>query len=106
MTHASAEEKLKQLAFLVQSTERERLLQTLRTDLKHSGWQNKVSIVCREAINQAGGVDHINMKDLVNAVTPKARELVPAEIKIKMLNNIQKSIEEKLNSKNKWDSIS
>ncbi|OTF73145.1 Enhancer of yellow 2 transcription factor-like protein, partial [Euroglyphus maynei] len=74
--------------YLVESGERDRLVQILNDKLKSCDWHHKVSVCCRELLTECG-VDNINFDTLVENITPKATEMVPNDIKREMANIIR-----------------
>ncbi|KAK3707987.1 hypothetical protein QZH41_010726, partial [Actinostola sp. cb2023] len=57
---------------LVESGERERLKELLRTKLIECGWRDQLKEHCKEIIKQKG-LDNITVEDLVKKITPKGR---------------------------------
>lgn len=55
--------------------------------LQESGWTDKVRLMCREEITKTNGV--ITVDNLVEKVTPKARNQIPDEIKAEMIVKIK-----------------
>jgi len=74
---------------LAESGERERLKDLLRSKLVESGWRDAMKAYCREIIKQRGA-DSITAEDLVQEITPKGREEVPAAVKQEALQRIRK----------------
>ncbi|XP_046853126.1 transcription and mRNA export factor ENY2-2-like [Xenia sp. Carnegie-2017] len=73
---------------LDENFERERLMELLRTRLKECGWREKLAQECKDIIKEKG-LDKVTVDDLVNEVTPKARETVPDEVKRELLERIR-----------------
>ncbi|KAH7639524.1 hypothetical protein DERF_005441 [Dermatophagoides farinae] len=82
--------------YLVESGERDRLVQILNDKLKACDWQHKVTICCRELLSEIG-VDNITVDAFVERITPKAKDLVPNDVKHEMVNIIQTTLEKKFN---------
>ncbi|KAK2147831.1 hypothetical protein LSH36_532g04054 [Paralvinella palmiformis] len=57
---------------LVESGERERLMELLRTRLIECGWRDQLKAYCKEIVRQKG-LEHVTVDDLVNEITPKGR---------------------------------
>jgi len=73
---------------LVESGERERLKELLRTRLIECGWRDKLRSHCKEVIKQKG-LENVTVDDLVAEITPQGRALVPDEVKRDMLQRIR-----------------
>lgn len=73
---------------LIESGERDRLKELLRTRLIECGWKDQLKAYCKEIIREKG-VENVSVDDLVAAVTPKARATVPDIIKRELLNQIK-----------------
>jgi len=73
---------------LVESGERERLKELLRTQLVECGWRDQLKQHCKEVVKQKG-LEHITVDDLVAEITPKGRELVPDQVKKELLQRIR-----------------
>lgn len=56
-------------------------------DLIHSGWDDKVRLLCRNEIAKQNGL--ITVDNLVEKVTPQARKEIPDEIKREMIQKIK-----------------
>jgi enhancer of yellow 2 transcription factor len=57
---------------LIESGEKERLQEYLRTRLVESGWKDQLKEHCKEVVRQKG-LDRVTVDDLVGEITPKAR---------------------------------
>ncbi|EDO41625.1 predicted protein [Nematostella vectensis] len=79
---------------LVESGERERLKELLRTKLIECGWRDQLKDYCKEIIKQKG-LDNVTVEDLVKTITPKGRALVPDEVKRELLQRIRQFLAEK-----------
>ncbi|CAB4000805.1 transcription and mRNA export factor ENY2 [Paramuricea clavata] len=73
---------------LNENFERERLMELLRTRLKECGWRDKLTQECKDIIREKG-LDKVTVDDLVTEITPKAREMVPDEVKRELLERIR-----------------
>merc|ERR1712193_5345 len=73
---------------LVETGERERLKELLRTQLAECGWRDQLKQHCKQVV-KAKGLEHITVDDLVTEITPKGRELVPAQVKKELLQRIR-----------------
>lgn len=74
---------------------RGQLSQILRTKLIECGWRGKVTSLCRESIHKHG-IDHVNLKQVINDVSEQAKEMVPQDIKDQLLEKIN-TPDDKLN---------
>lgn len=72
---------------LILKNERPFLKDNLLQLLKESGWVDMVRLICREEITKANGL--ISVDNLVERVTPKARQKIPDEIKAEMIIKIK-----------------
>lgn len=73
---------------LIESGERERLVQLLQTRLLECGWRDQVVANCKEVVREKG-IDNITVDTLVDHVTPKARADVPDNVKRELLQRIK-----------------
>jgi enhancer of yellow 2 transcription factor len=73
---------------LIESGERERLKDLLRTRLTDSGWREQLKAHCKEIVRQKG-LENITVDDLVLEVTPYARSIVPDDVKKELLTRIR-----------------
>ncbi|XP_002734714.1 transcription and mRNA export factor ENY2 [Saccoglossus kowalevskii] len=73
---------------LVETGEKERLKELLRTKLIECGWRDQLKAYCKEVVRQKG-LEHITVDDLVAEITPKGRALVPDSVKKELLQRIR-----------------
>ncbi|XP_077982560.1 transcription and mRNA export factor ENY2 [Glandiceps talaboti] len=73
---------------LVETGEKERLKELLRTKLIECGWRDQLKAYCKEVVRQKG-LEHITVDDLVAEITPKGRALVPDSVKKDLLQRIR-----------------
>ncbi|XP_033754561.1 transcription and mRNA export factor ENY2 isoform X2 [Argopecten irradians] len=73
---------------LVETGERERLKELLRTRLIECGWRDQLKAHCKEVVKEKG-LEHITVDDLVQEITPKGRALVPDDVKKELLQRIR-----------------
>ena len=73
---------------LIESGERERLKELLRNRLVECGWRDQVKTHCKDIVKQRG-LENVTVDDLVTEVTPKARQLVPDNVKKELLTRIR-----------------
>ncbi|XP_065828275.1 transcription and mRNA export factor ENY2-like [Oscarella lobularis] len=73
---------------LVESGEKERLMEMLRMKLMECGWRDQLKAYCKDIVRQKG-LDHVSVDDLVAEITPKGRALVPDEVKRDLLQKIK-----------------
>ncbi|KAL6067996.1 Transcription and mRNA export factor eny2 [Balamuthia mandrillaris] len=74
---------------LIESGEKERLKDMLRSKLVECGWRDEMKVHCKEIIKQKG-VENVHVEDLVEEVIPKGRASVPPEVKAELLQCIRK----------------
>jgi len=94
MSDIEKQKKMKALAIqtLSESGERERLGQLLRNRLLECGWKDKVVVLCKDVVRDVG-VDNITLDQLINEVTPKARQMVDDSVKRELLQRIKTSLQ-------------
>ncbi|XP_076809629.1 transcription and mRNA export factor ENY2 [Clavelina lepadiformis] len=73
---------------LVETGEREKLKELLRVRLSECGWRDQLKLQCKEIVRERG-LDHVTVDDLVQEITPKARQLVPDGVKKELLHRIR-----------------
>ncbi|KAG4088403.1 transcription factor e(y)2-domain-containing protein [Neocallimastix lanati (nom. inval.)] len=78
---------------LVDSGEKQRLINLTRTKLNECGWKEEVKKMCKDII-QTRGVEYVKIEDLMKELTPKATSLVPENIKTEILQNISDSLQD------------
>ncbi|CAG2101664.1 unnamed protein product [Medioppia subpectinata] len=76
---------------MVESGERDQLMQLLRTRLLECGWRDQVVMECKDVVRDVG-VENITLDKLIAEVTPKARQTVPDSVKRELLQKIKNSI--------------
>ncbi|XP_046385013.1 transcription and mRNA export factor ENY2 [Ischnura elegans] len=81
---------------LIETGEKERLKDLLRTRLIECGWRDQVKMHCREIVKQRG-VESVTVDDLVNDVTPKGRAWVPDSVKKELLQKIKSFLVQQAN---------
>lgn len=74
---------------LISSGEKEKLKDLLKVKLIECGWRNEMKQHCREAIKSRNMMSNLNVEDLIEAITPKARASVPDEVKKELLYKIR-----------------
>merc|ERR1711916_21774 len=57
---------------LIESGEKERLKDLLRTKLVECGWRDELKVYCKEVI-KTKGLKHVTVEDLVAEITPHGR---------------------------------
>lgn len=77
---------------LVETGERNRIVELLRHRLYECGWKEEVAASCKQLVKDRG-VDNVTVDDLVREVTPGARKSVPDSIKQELLSTIKKFFE-------------
>ncbi|KAJ1959146.1 hypothetical protein GGI12_004486 [Dipsacomyces acuminosporus] len=74
----------------IESGERERLQEILRSKLHTSGWQDRVKDKCLRTIHESEvDINKITVDDIAEEVTPFARSSVPEEAKAEVLEQIR-----------------
>ncbi|KAJ1720288.1 hypothetical protein LPJ53_005067 [Coemansia erecta] len=74
----------------IESGERERLQEILRSKLYTSGWQDRVKDKCQKVVHESGeGVEKLTVDSIAEAVTPFARATVSEDIKAEILEDIR-----------------
>ena len=64
--------------------------------LHESGWTDKVRLMCREEIQKSNGP--ISVENLVEKITPKARQNISDELKQEMILKIKQTLLQAENS--------
>lgn len=90
MSNENKLEKLRLLAQqkLVENGEKERLKELLRNRLMEAGFNDEIMSYCKKTI-KTNGIEKVDLETLINEITPKAREIVPDEVKIELLSKIK-----------------
>lgn len=73
---------------LVETGEREKLKELLRTRLIECGWRDQLKAHCKEIVREKG-LENITVDDLVAEITPRGRALVPDQVKKELLQRIR-----------------
>lgn len=83
-------EELKSRAYkrLVETGERERLMQVLRVQLTECGWKDRLTEFCKKVVKEKG-VDNVSIDDLVSQVSPVAQKHVPPHVKQDLVKQIK-----------------
>jgi len=81
---------------LVETGEREKLKELLRTRLIECGWRDQLKVHCKEIVRQKG-LENITVDDLVTEITPKGRALVPDQVKKELLQRIRSFLAQQSN---------
>uniref|UniRef100_A0A0K8TPQ3 Enhancer of yellow 2 transcription factor n=1 Tax=Tabanus bromius TaxID=304241 RepID=A0A0K8TPQ3_TABBR len=79
---------------LTRAVDQATILQGCRTELKdllgrrlsECGWRDQVKLLCRNMIKEHDG--NVNVDQIVQAITPQARALVPDAVKKELLMEI------------------
>ncbi|XP_031252523.1 transcription and mRNA export factor ENY2-like [Pistacia vera] len=72
---------------LIESGEKERLMELLRERLIDCGWKDEMRALCRAYIKKKGR-NNVTVDDLVHVITPKGRACIPDAIKAELLQRI------------------
>ena len=78
---------------LIETGEKEKLKQMLRNRLVESGWRESLMMKCREIVKKKG-IENITVDELVNEITPIGRSTVQDTIKMELLQEIRKFLDE------------
>ncbi|KAL6135912.1 hypothetical protein ACLB2K_068137 [Fragaria x ananassa] len=73
---------------LIESGEKERLMEMLRERLIECGWKDEMKALCRSFITKKGR-NNVTVDDLVHVITPKGRASIPDSIKAELLQRIR-----------------
>ncbi|KAL1824692.1 transcription and mRNA export factor ENY2 [Daucus carota subsp. sativus] len=73
---------------MIESGEKERLMELLRERLTECGWKDEMKTLCRAYIKKQGR-DNVTLDDLIQVITRKGRASVPASVKAELLQRIQ-----------------
>lgn len=73
---------------LMQSGEKDRLKEHLRTRLIECGWRDQLKLHAKEVVRDKG-LERVKLEDLVKEITPKGRALVPDSVKRELLTKIK-----------------
>ncbi|KAK4754849.1 hypothetical protein SAY87_008606 [Trapa incisa] len=73
---------------LIESGEKDRLMELLRERLVECGWKDEMKSLCRQYIKKKGR-NNVTVDDLVHAITPKGRASIPDSIKAELLQRIR-----------------
>ncbi|KAL6143110.1 hypothetical protein ACLB2K_053806 [Fragaria x ananassa] len=73
---------------LIESGEKERLMELLRERLIECGWKDEMKALCRSFIKKKGR-NNVTVDDLVHVITPKGRASIPDSIKAELLQRIR-----------------
>ncbi|ESO93110.1 hypothetical protein LOTGIDRAFT_119940, partial [Lottia gigantea] len=82
---------------LVETGERDRLKELLRTRLIESGWRDQLKSFCKDVVQQKG-LAHVTVDDLVAEITPRGRALVPDKVKEELLQRIKMFLSQQANA--------
>nr|CAB3242745.1 E(Y)2 transcription and mRNA export factor ENY2 [Phallusia mammillata] len=81
---------------LVETGEREKLKELLRMRLSECGWRDQLKQICKEIVRERG-LEHVTVDDLIQEITPQARQLVPDSIKKELLHRIRTFLAQQAN---------
>ncbi|RCV28773.1 hypothetical protein SEVIR_5G435800v4 [Setaria viridis] len=73
---------------LVESGEKEKLMELLRERLVECGWRDEMKALCR-AYARKKGRNNVTVDDLIHVITPKGRASVPDSVKAELLQRIR-----------------
>lgn len=67
-----------------------RVTELIHTRLIESGWRDKVKLTCRDIIAETADKRSPTVDELITKVTPKARAMVPDQVKRELLHELEK----------------
>ncbi|XP_059450494.1 transcription and mRNA export factor ENY2 [Corylus avellana] len=73
---------------LIESGEKERLMELLRERLIECGWKDEMKALCRAFVKKKGR-NNVTVDDLIHVITPKGRASIPDSIKAELLQRIR-----------------
>ena len=73
---------------LVESGEKEKLRVFLRSRLQEAGYNEQLLQCCKNYI-RGKGVEHVDLESMISDITPKARQMVPDQVKRDTLKKIR-----------------
>ncbi|KAG5527039.1 hypothetical protein RHGRI_028086 [Rhododendron griersonianum] len=73
---------------LIESGEKERLMELLRERLIDCGWKDEMKALCRAFIKKKGRTN-VTVDDLIHLITPKGRGSIPDSVKAELLQRIR-----------------
>ncbi|KAF3334999.1 transcription and mRNA export factor SUS1 [Carex littledalei] len=73
---------------LIESGEKEKLMELLRQRLIECGWRDDMKSLCR-AYARKKGRNNVTVDDLIHVITPKGRASVPDSVKAELLQRIK-----------------
>eukprot|EP00128_Syssomonas_multiformis_P004789 Colp12_sorted_trinity150504_noHs@1163 len=73
---------------LIDTGEKERLKEMLRTKLIECGWRDNLKAHCREIVKKKG-LEYVTVEELIAEITPKGRATVPDHIKAELFTRVR-----------------
>ncbi|EXC33358.1 hypothetical protein L484_010767 [Morus notabilis] len=73
---------------LIESGEKERLMELLRERLIECGWKDEMKALCRQFVKKKGS-NNVTVDDLIHVITPRGRASIPDSIKAELLQRIR-----------------
>ncbi|KAH0470308.1 hypothetical protein IEQ34_000031 [Dendrobium chrysotoxum] len=73
---------------LIESGEKEKLMDLLRERLIECGWRDEMKTLCRSYARKKGR-NNVTVDDLIHVITPKGRASVPDSVKAELLQRIR-----------------
>ncbi|XP_078168999.1 transcription/mRNA export factor [Carex rostrata] len=73
---------------LIESGEKEKLMELLRQRLIECGWRDDMKSLCRSYARKKGR-NNVTIDDLIHVITPKGRASVPDSVKAELLQRIK-----------------
>ncbi|GFP94049.1 transcription and mRNA export factor sus1 [Phtheirospermum japonicum] len=73
---------------LIESGEKERLMELVRERLAECGWKDEMKALCRAFVKK-NGRESVTVDDLIRAITPKGRASIPDSVKAELLQRIR-----------------
>ncbi|KAL0478201.1 hypothetical protein AKO1_007955 [Acrasis kona] len=95
-TERKAKENLSRASIyetLTSSGEKDKIKELLRKRLIECGWCDELKEYTKKLVRGKESVEDLTIDGLVSEITPKAREAVPDDIKVEVLQSIRSFIE-------------
>lgn len=73
---------------MIESGEKEKLMELLRERLIECGWRDEMKALCRTYARKKGR-NNVTVDDLIHVITPKGRASVPDSVKAELLQRIR-----------------
>uniref|UniRef100_T1ISW1 Transcription and mRNA export factor ENY2 n=1 Tax=Strigamia maritima TaxID=126957 RepID=T1ISW1_STRMM len=81
---------------LIESGEREKLRELLKTRLIECGWRDQLKAHCKDIVKKRGA-EHVTLDEIVKEITPQGRAMVPDSVKRELLQRIRTFLAQQAN---------